>query len=135
MAVFTTFGTLIVTGVIEGESDIEGLWGIVGAIAFVGLFWAVGIAMLLGAINAGRRRAVLDVVGDTLLIYRRSIFGTKQREWTADDLSHVCIGPSGTEVNDRPIMQLQIHPREGKKYGMLSQTSDDEIRWIAQELR
>jgi len=135
MAVFTTIMVLAMTGVMEMESNIDNVFGLIGAIAFVGLFWAIGIGLMLGAVNAGRRHAVLDVVGDTLLVYRRSIFGTKQREWNAHDISHIRIGPSGTEVNNRPIMQLQIHPKSGKKYGLLSQTSDDEIRWIAHELR
>ena len=45
------------------------------------------------------------------------------------------VGPSGTEVNDVPINELQIHLISGKKRGLLSQRRDEELRWIAAELR
>ncbi|NBC11243.1 MAG: hypothetical protein GVY24_05825 [Planctomycetes bacterium] len=139
MAVFTTVMVLALTGVLEGESDIDSVGEMIGAIAFVGLFWAVGIGMLLGAINAGRREAILDLIGGggsgTLLVTTKSLFGTKQREWSADQISHLGVGPSGIKVNDVPVMELQVHPKEGKKVGLLRQLDDDELEWIAANLR
>lgn len=38
------------------------------------------------------------------------------------------------EVNDRPIYELQIYPRSGKKTGLLSQRTDAELEWLAHEL-
>ncbi len=134
MAVFTP---LMLTGLIKGdvESDLPD-WAILPAlIAFLALFWAIGIGMFLAAFNAGKRRAILDVVGDTLVVTRQSIFGTKQQEWRAEDLKDICMGSSGMEVNDVPIMELQIHPHGGKKSGMLRQLPNEELTWIAWELR
>ena len=58
-------------------------------------FLAVGIAMLLGAINIGRRRAIIATKGQTLFVLRESIFGTTQKEWRAENLDEVRRGPSG----------------------------------------
>lgn len=139
MVVFTTFAALILTGVIEGESNIDSTGELIGAIAFVCLFWAIGLGMLIGAINAGRREAVIDLIGGngpgTLLVTTKSLFGTKQREWSADQLSHIRVGESGIEVNDVPVMELQVHPKEDKKVGLLRQLDDDELEWIAANLR
>ncbi len=102
---------------------------------FVLPFWAIGIAMLLGAINMGRRRAYIDVVAGTLLISRKGIFGIKQREFDLNDIADIQAGPSGMEVNDVPVLELQIHSKSSGKYGLLSQRDDDELRWLAYELR
>ena len=39
------------------------------------------------------------------------------------------------KVNDRPVKELQIIPKTGKKTGCLNQLSDAELVWIASELR
>ena len=57
------------------------------------------------------------------------------RAWRAGELSAIRIGPSGMSVNDVPVMELQIHPKDGKKVGLLSQLDDEEIDWIAAHLR
>ncbi|MBL8794509.1 MAG: hypothetical protein JNM56_11430, partial [Planctomycetia bacterium] len=104
-------------------------------IPFFGLFWAIGIGLLLGAINMGKRRAVLAVVGDRLLALQTGIFGGKRAEWRRDELLDIRSGPSGMEVNDVPVMELQITPLKGKKFGMLSGRDEVELRWLAAKLR
>lgn len=99
------------------------------------LFWLIGLGILAAAVNMGRRRAILDVIGDTLLISRAGPFGSKLTELRGDQIESIQVGTSGMEVNDVPVMELQIHPREGKKVGLLSQRDDDELQWIAYELR
>lgn len=104
-------------------------------VPFLGLFWAVGIGMALGAINAGKRRAVLAVVGDRLLALQTGIFGGKRSQWQKDEILDIRSGPSGVEVNDEPVIELQIVPMKGKKFGMLSGRNEEELRWIAVKLR
>lgn len=99
------------------------------------LFVGIGVAMLVFSINAGRRRAILDVVGSTLLISRQSIFGLKQDEIPADNIKRIRVGPSGAEVNNQPIMELQVHRNKGGKLGMLSQLDDEDLEWIAAVMR
>ena len=99
------------------------------------LFWTVGLWMLISTINAGRRRAILDVVGDTLLITRQTIFKTSQQEIQRDNIKSIRRDRSGVEVNDEPILNLQIRLHEGKKVSLFSQLSDEELSWLAAELR
>jgi hypothetical protein len=115
--------------------DVQGgdkLWIFV---LFVIVFWSVGIGLLLGGINMGRRQAGLAVAGGTLMVLQTGIFGKKQREWPLSDIEAICVGPSGMEVNGVPVMQLQIHDADGKKLGLLAGRTDEELEWMAHELR
>jgi len=47
----------------------------------------------------------------------------------------VRMGPSGMEVNDRAVMELQIRRANGNKLGVLSQRREDELQWLAAILR
>lgn len=113
----------------QGGGDLLFVAGILG------LFWVIGIWMLIAAINAGRRMAILDVVGDTLLITRQNIFGTKQQEIPRDNIRSIRRDKSGVEINDVPILNLQIRLYEGKKISLFSQLDDRELSWLASELR
>jgi hypothetical protein len=39
------------------------------------------------------------------------------------------------EVNNRPVIELQIHPAVGKKAGFLAGRDEAELRWMAAQLR
>ena len=104
-------------------------------VPFLALFWAIGLFTLYSVINTGRRQAILDVVGDTLLVSRKNLFKTQQQKVHRDQIKSICKGPSGTKINDVPVMELHIRRSGAKKIAMLSQLSDDELAWIASELR
>lgn len=104
-------------------------------IPFLGLFWLAGAGLLLGAVALGRRRAGLAVADRRLLAIEIGLFGTKRREWNLDELLTVRVGPSGTEINDRPLMQLQIVPRSGPTAGFLTGRDEQELEWMATLLR
>lgn len=99
------------------------------------LFWVVGIGMLAVAINLGKRTAVLTAEGGRLRIETKSLFGVKQKEWSPSEIAAIRADNSGMEVNDRPVLNLQIHPRIGKKTGFLTGRDEAELRWIATRLR
>ena len=99
------------------------------------IFWLVGIGLLLAAINMGRRRAALAYTGGTLLVIQTGLFGSKQREWQPDDLDDIRVGPSGMTVNDQPVLELQIIDGGGMKFGLLSGRSNEELHWLAAELK
>ncbi len=105
-----------------------------GAWLIIAAFWAVGLAMLLAGLNMAKRSAIVDVVADTLVITRSNLFGTKQSEWIADDLSAIRVGPSGMESNDVPILELQILPHDKPKAGFFAGRDNAELRWIATTL-
>jgi hypothetical protein len=110
-------------------------WELLLICGVLSLFWAVGIGTLVAAINAGRRKAILDVVGDTLLVTRQNIFKTRQQEVKRDNIKSILRGASGTKVNGVPILNLQVRLKKGKTISMFSQLSDDELGWIAAVLR
>ncbi|MEZ6110957.1 MAG: hypothetical protein R3C99_08075 [Pirellulaceae bacterium] len=97
-------------------------------------FVAVGVGMLLSSINSGRRRAMIATVGDAVLFVQTSIFGKKTREWQRQQLDEIRCGPSGVEINDVPVTELQFIAIDDDKFGCLSHLTDDELRWIAAEL-
>jgi len=99
------------------------------------LFWAIGIGLMIAAINMGRRQAVLAVTHGELKLMQSSLFGTSRNDWQLSELQTVRKGPSGMSVNDVPVMQLQIVDSSGKAYGLLTGRADAELEWMATLLR
>lgn len=127
VGVFTWFGD-------EKQPGPEPLW--VWAAFIVG-FWAIGISLMIAAINMGRQQAAIALTAGTLKAIRSNLFGVKRQEWQVDDLDDIRVGPSGMAVNDVPILQLQIVPKPGlgRTTGLLSERDDAELEWIATHLR
>jgi hypothetical protein len=105
------------------------------AFLFIGLFWTIGLMLLLTSINLGRRHAAIAVAGGTLMVMQKGIFGTKQHEWPLEHVGAIDAGPSGMEVNDRPLLELQIYDQDGDKFAILGGRSDAELHWLAGILR
>lgn len=131
------FMTLFTGGVglslLKGKMPADGVvWNFAMVMA---VFWAVGLGMLLAAINMGRRQAAIAVAGGQLKLIQLSLFGTKRREWLLEDLATARKGKSGMEVNDVPVMQLHIVPRDGKPCSLLTGRDEEELEWIATLLR
>lgn len=99
------------------------------------IFGAIGVGMFYFALRSGRRRAVIDVVGTDLLVTEQSIGKAKSLSWGRDEIVRVVVGKSGMEVNDVPVMELQVWPTNGKKVGLFREREDDELRWLAAEIR
>jgi hypothetical protein len=126
MSVFT--GILVFSG-----KNTRGTPGV--AWAFVGVFWLIGLSMLAGAINMGRRRAMLLVESGQLKVAQIGIFGAKKWEWNRDDIAAIRADASGITVNNVPVIELQIHPARGGKAGFFAGRDEQELRWMASELR
>lgn len=105
-------------------------------VLFILLFATIGFAMLYFSIMAGRQRVFIAATADQLVM-RRIRPGNRVREWSfrRAEIAAICAGPSGTKVNDRDILELQIYPVEGKKTGLLSSSTDEELEWLACLLR
>lgn len=134
MAVFWNGFMVIFTPPWFTSGGING-WGMAPLALFLLLFWAIGLLLLFIAINAGRRRAIIDVVGGSLLITRKSLLGLKQQDWPVSDLEAVRVGPSGTEVNGKAVMNLHVTERNGQTTKMFSERDDEELEWIAALVR
>lgn len=96
---------------------------------------ALAIGLLTSSIHMGRRTAALEVDAGRLRVETRGLFGTKRREWTRADINAIRADASGMEVNERPVIELQIHPCAGKKMGLLAGRKEDELCWMASRLR
>lgn len=103
-------------------------------IAMCGVFTLVGAAMFCGALRSGRRRGLIDVVPDGLVVTRRSVGRPRSDAWSPAELDRVVVAPSGVEINDRPVLELQVWDKRGKKTGLFPERDDDELRWIAWEI-
>jgi hypothetical protein len=102
---------------------------------FLAVFWLIGIGLLVGAINLGRRRAIFTFEGGTLRVEQKGPFGIKRFEWHNGDLSTVQAGDSGMKINGVPLMELQFLSVAGRKKSLLRGRAEDELRWLATELR
>lgn len=129
-SIFVVFAVLGALGIVEGDGDLPS-WALP---LFILPFIAVGVGITLVALNMGRRHAEIVTAYDALLIIRHTIFGKKVAEWAAEQIAEIGVGSSGMEVNDVPVMELQVLPRDGKKFGCLSQLDAEELDWIAGEL-
>lgn len=102
---------------------------------FILVFWLIGLGLLAGAINMGRRRAVFTIGDGRLRVRTSGLFGSKDLEWRHGELARLRVGASGMEVNGEPVLELQIQPRTGKRVGVLAGRDETELRWMATRLR
>jgi hypothetical protein len=130
--VFVLLLSIVMTSAWLAAADEDGEWWVLPLV--LSIFWAVGIGVLLAAINMGRREAGLAVAGGTLMVMQTGLLGTKQREWALADVAAIQVGPSGMKVNGVPVMELQIHDNHGGRMGLLAGRSDEELAWLAYEL-
>ena len=107
-----------------------------GAIYGGGVFFCIGVGMIAITIHVGSKKCVLAVVGDQLLTFETGPLGSRQREFTRDELLDIDCGRSNITVNKRPLMQLQIR-MHGRRplVGMLTGRDEIELKWIATVLR
>lgn len=126
MVVFTS---VVLRGLkFQGAED----WFVV---AFIVVFWLVGIGLMIGAFYLARQSAMIGVRDGVLFIERKTIFGTKWIEFEPNQVTAIEVGAGGMEVNDVPVQELQIYPHEQDKIGMLAHLADEELDWLAQNLR
>jgi hypothetical protein len=99
--------------------------------------WAMGIGFLLAGVNLARRRAVLSVVGDTLLVEQTNLFGTTAWQWRGQQLADifVMLHPGSSDTPDH--WELEIHPQSGAgdELHLLGYRHPAELRWLATRLR
>jgi hypothetical protein len=106
-----------------------------GVLAGLAFFELVGLFMVAGAIQMGRRRAVLAVVGERLLLLQAGPFRRTRREWARDELTDVRTGHGSLSAGGEPVIELQVIARRGKKCGLLGGRDEEELRWLATVLR
>jgi hypothetical protein len=129
MAVFTT---AMILGFSKQQPPQIG--GLIFGSLFLGIFWLIGAGMMVGALQMARWRAAIAVASGRCLVVQVGLFGEKRETWEPGELAVVQVGPSGMEINDKPVMQLQFVPRTGKIFGVLSARDVPELEWLATKL-
>ncbi len=124
---------LLLLLIVLGNQNQKGSTGVL--LLVLAIFWLVGIGLMLASLHMARRRAAIAVTGGTLMVIQTGLFGSKQRTWEPGDVEAVRLGHSGVTVNDKPVQELQIYDGGLVKFGMLAGRKDEELEWIAAELR
>ena len=106
-------------------------WKDFGALAFIALFWCVGLTMVTIGLHLGTRRWTLKADSFRLQVVRNSILKRREWSWQRTDIRRIQAGRSGVEVNHRPLDELQVHPVAGRKKGFMTGRSFEELSWMA----
>lgn len=98
-------------------------------------FVAIGVGIFLFTFQAARAKTVFVATPSTLVFTQTGPLRSSESAWPTSSLASVHVGPSGTAVNDKPLLQLQIQPKSGAYKGVLTGRSTLELEWIAATLR
>jgi hypothetical protein len=101
---------------------------------FICVFWLIGIGFMLGGFTLGKLKTKLQAGSSGVTVIRTNPFGEKRREFPRTEIASIATGPSGVEVNNKPLTELQIKTLHGKKFGLLAGRDVKELAWIAAEL-
>jgi hypothetical protein len=99
--------------------------------------WATGIGLGLMGINRTRRCVVLDVAGDTLLVWQSGLWRMRPRKWSRQQLADVFVmhHPGDSESDPYYELHIQPHPGHGRAFTLLAHRDIAELRWVATVLR
>ncbi|MEI6166303.1 MAG: hypothetical protein WCS52_03840 [bacterium] len=98
---------------------------------FIAVFWAIGLLILVIAINMAKRKVLIAVVNNMLAYRVIGPFKTSEQKLPLDSIDAIRVGPSSVKVNNRPVMEIQIIPKSGRRIGLLSDRSVEEQAWLA----
>ena len=66
-----------------------------------------------------------------LLVLRQKGFLGSSDSWNEAEIAAIRCGPSGTEINNMVVMELEIYLEEGREIGRLAGRDEAELRWLA----
>lgn len=127
-------GVLWALGGVGGSGDSQGPPPGVLA-AFVGVGVLVGAACCLQARAMARRGAT--VILDPAELRFKVSGGWRSREyrWSRDQVARIEVGPSGWEINHRPVPELKVALATGEQRGLLMGVPEAALNWLAARLR
>jgi hypothetical protein len=108
--------------------------GNVGVLVLLTVFVAIGVGMLLTAIQLAFRHAVILASRDSLVFTQTGPIRKSKYQWKSEELTAIRCANSSAEVNHQPLKELQVETR-GKKRGLLTGRNEDELMWLASVLR
>jgi len=97
--------------------------------------WLVVWSVTLSLISVAARRGRIVVLEDRLTIDQRGLFFSKRGQWCGAEMLRVGAIPTGTVVNNRPVLALQVLTRERRPFVAFSARPEAELRWFATSIR
>ncbi|HMP01760.1 MAG TPA: hypothetical protein PKC45_04580 [Gemmatales bacterium] len=126
---------LVGIGLLVGPYAATQLFNAKPPVAFLAVMGSIvtlmGLGCLLGAINMGRRQAVLAKVGDQLWVLQTGLFGARRHEWALPDVRQIRVGPSGLKINEQAVPELKIETQSGERTGPLAGGPVEELLGLA----
>jgi len=109
----------------------------------IALFWAGALGLLVEVWRRSRQMAIIDVVGETLLISTSKPGSGESFQIEKDNIKALGVGPSGVVVDDVPVMALRIDLGKPIQIGkarrralkLFRERSEAELCDIADQLR
>jgi hypothetical protein len=110
-------------------------------------FGLASLAVTMYGLSLGRRSAVIEVAGDSLLVREKGLFRSRTYQWSGDELKAIQSGPSGMSVGGGgkagstrsgkglSILQFHVYLKDGRRIRLLTGRDGKELDWIAAQLR
>lgn len=132
-AISVAFAVAVIAAPLGGGRDDD--QGALVAIPFVLFFVAIGVAMLYFSARLGTRRTTMTVAPPQLRWESVALGQRRAEELDLSRLRAVAVGPTGVRINNRPVLQLELHLAGGEVRGLLRERTPDELAWLAAVLR
>ena len=126
------FTGAMVTGAMKGHGRGSAALGL---LAFLSIFWLIGVGLFVLALHLGTRSWVLKADGMQFEATLRSAVRSRRWQWRAANIRELVVGDSGMEVNHRRLQELKVYASSGKKTGLLLGRDAEELAWVATQLR
>ena len=104
------------TDIIQGRFGVPEFLVSLGVLAFS----LPGFGMLIFARHLAISSVMIGVRDNQLIIEKTTMFGKRWREYSKWDIARITKGASGTEINDEPVLELQVIDAQGDKFGITS---------------
>jgi len=105
-------------------------------LVFISGFVMIGVLFLGVAIQLALARSVLLATREGVVFTTKGPFRAAEWQVAAGDIREIVAGPSGTTINDKALLQVQVRVKGGgKDRAFFTGLSDEEIFWVATRVR
>jgi hypothetical protein len=130
--------------VIHAPNDLVVPWPVWAGL--VGL-WGIVLASMLAGFNLCRCHGIVEVADGFLRVEQANLFGRRQRQWPCEEIVAVQTGPTGLTIGGGTsatgvtipggtrVPELHLYAKDGKRMRLFAGRSEEELDWIARELR
>lgn len=103
-------------------------------LAFLSGMVALGLVLVLVALDSILQKSVVELTHHYLTISTRGLIRNSLKEWRREDVRDVRVEFAPIEVNERRLRHLVVESDQGAQ-GYFLNREKDELNWLAYELR